>query len=204
MRPFNLPFTFEQIVGAVAAVIAVIGIVLAAVLAPRTAEPKPPAPTTTTSTAPSSTAAVPDTTCTRGTAPAMADTDVPMVTDITGASDIVWDRCEQISETKVRVFFSSGNRRCDGQYAVVDERDDSVLIRIVTGRLANSAQRCDDRAHEYSMVIDLTQPLGDRRIDKTGGTKPLRPWVTDIPPISPKPPREVIPIPTVPPTIVDK
>lgn len=183
----RLPFTLEQIVGAVAALLAAAGIVAALVT--------PFADGSSNTTSAQSTATTlphpgdgeipePFPSSNGGTGPAVRRSDTQPSRDLIAVSERSWDRWERVEgkPNALRIFYWGG--ACSGEYVQVEETGEGVNVRLFTGAPKGGPDACIAIALSRSMVVTLDAPLGDRVVTQTVGAKPER--------------RDIIPLPTVP------
>lgn len=150
-------FGVEQLVGAAASVLALIALIIGLLAGPTDSgssmSSKPAGPSS------------PVVACSSNAVPSQVPTDVQPREDVTDPQHlIVWDSCEVIDDTHIRVHYSSGNPACWGSYARVVELNDYVTITVRGGALPEASRRCTDEARAANMVVTLEKPLGNRKV----------------------------------------
>lgn len=72
---------------------------------------------------------------------------------------------EVLGDKQLRIYFPSGSRECFGHRVEVTETDKEVNIKLIQGFLHESSDKaCTTETTYRTMVIDLKQPLGDRKV----------------------------------------
>ncbi|GAB3076271.1 hypothetical protein [Corynebacterium aquatimens] len=160
-----LPFSIEQILGAILVILTAVGVIAGVVVAVEKQKSGEASPSTSVTTTP----ATPQPTVPRTPRPSA---DEPQRRDIHFAGLLRWDDYEVVDSTHVRIFYQAGSRGCYGEYANVKYNRDEVVIDLYAGTLPNSFQACTMELRGYSMLITLRSPLGNRTITQTRGAKP--------------------------------
>lgn len=72
---------------------------------------------------------------------------------------------EVLGDKQLRIYFPSGSRECFGHRVEVKETDKDVEIKLVQGFLHESSDKaCTAETTYRTMIVDLKQPLGDRKV----------------------------------------
>lgn len=72
---------------------------------------------------------------------------------------------EVVGDKQLRVYFQGGSRSCFGYRVEAVETDKDVELKIVQGFLKEGKdQVCTAEATYRTMLVDLKQPLGDRKV----------------------------------------
>lgn len=84
--------------------------------------------------------------------------------DLENEHVIEWQRYEQVSDTQIRVFFTTGSPRCYGARAVVEESAETVEIATIEGTLPDAPEVCTLEARFVSMLVETQNVIGDREV----------------------------------------
>jgi len=86
-------------------------------------------------------------------------------------NDLVRERLEEwrtytmVSNNTIRVDFVSGDKKCYGHRAVLQETDDTIAIAIITGAVnADPLQMCALYASKAAFLLQTRKPIAGRAI----------------------------------------
>jgi len=75
-----------------------------------------------------------------------------------------WSKYEIISDTSIRVFFSTGTQRCYGNRAVLVETPEEIRVAIVEGNVPELPVACTADAKLTSFLLHTRHPISGRKI----------------------------------------
>lgn len=166
----RLPFTLEQIVGAVAALLAAVGIAaaLGTSLTDGSSKATSAESTATTLPHPGIDDEIPEPfpQVNGGTGPVVRPRDTLPNRDLVAVSERSWDSWERVAgkPNAVRIFYWGGAPACSGEYVQVEETSASVNVRLFAGAPKDGPDACIAVAVARSMVVTLDASLGDRAV----------------------------------------
>ncbi|MHC6176763.1 hypothetical protein [Glutamicibacter sp. X7] len=75
-----------------------------------------------------------------------------------------YNEVEVVDQQHLRIHFISGTPECYGARAVVREEAEAVKVAVVVGNIPESADVCRDIGVVATLLVNLDQPLGTRKI----------------------------------------
>ncbi len=117
-------------------------------------------PTSDRPDAPTSTSLDPD----APSAPLSAAPELVPRDDLLNEHYSAYNEVEVVDQQYLRIHFISGTPECYGARAVVREDAEAVRVAVVVGNIPESADVCRDIGVAATLLVNLDQPLGTRKI----------------------------------------
>ncbi len=91
--------------------------------------------------------------------------DVPR-SDLKNPHPLGWSKAEVVGENQIRVHYVSGDPRCVGIDAVVEEDETTIRVKILEGSLPGGPETCSAIGRLGSVLLTLKGPVAGREITR--------------------------------------